>query len=383
MMTSCIGFRLRLFSLAEPSSATSARPAGSSASTPRPTTAGGDRSCAVGPRDAPAARAAAAADAQPDEPADRAAGPRLRPGPPGPRPAADQRHPGPGALGRHRRQSQRGLAGPPPPRPVAADQPAVAGRRLRRAARARAGDAARAATSRSTTRASSSASTASTSAACRARRGGSGSTPRSTSPAATSGPSSRRRRSTRAAKTSQLARRVAADLAAAGWRLERVLSDNGSEFRSGVFGDTVRELGATQTFIRAGRPATNGAVERVQRTILEECWRPSFARSLVPKLTGLTRDLAAYLRFYNEERAHTGRLTQGRTPLRGLDRRPQDEAKMTEMRRYISGAVQARRSIATERPPTESSPRAGPPGAPLRVGARRQARRLMDSPTRR
>ena len=118
--------------------------------------------------------------------------------------------------------------------------------------------------------------------------------------------------------TSALARRVAADLASHGWRLERVLTDNGSEFRSQVFGDTVRELGATQTFIRAGRPATNGAVERVQRTILEECWRPSFARSLVPKLTGLARDLAGYLRFYNEERAHTGRLTRGRTPLEAL-----------------------------------------------------------------
>ena len=117
-----------------------------------------------------------------------------------------------------------------------------------------------------------------------------------------------------AQKTSALARRVAADLAAHGWRLERVLTDNGSEFRSSTFGDTVRALGARQSFIRAGRPATNGAVERVQRTILEECWRPSFARSLVPKLHGLTRDLAAYLRYYNEERAHTGRLTNGQTP---------------------------------------------------------------------
>jgi transposase InsO family protein len=121
-----------------------------------------------------------------------------------------------------------------------------------------------------------------------------------------------------AVRTSALAKRVAADLRSHGWRLERVLSDNGSEFRSGVFGATVHELGAHQTFIRAGRPATNGAVERVQRTILEECWRPSFARSLVPKLTGLTRDLAAYLRYYNEERAHTGRLTQGRTPYEAL-----------------------------------------------------------------
>jgi len=121
-----------------------------------------------------------------------------------------------------------------------------------------------------------------------------------------------------ARRTSALARRVAADLAAQGWRLERVLTDNGSEFRSAEFGRAVQDLGARQTFIRAGRPSTNGAVERVQRTILEECWRPSFARSLVPKLTGLSRDLADYLRFYNEERAHTGRLTNGRTPLQAL-----------------------------------------------------------------
>jgi transposase InsO family protein len=121
-----------------------------------------------------------------------------------------------------------------------------------------------------------------------------------------------------AQRTSALARRVAADLRAMGWRLERALTDNGSEFRSGVFGDTLHELGAVQTFIRPGRPTTNGAVERVQRTILEECWRPSFARSLVPKLGGLVRDLDGYLRFYNTERAHTGRLTGGRTPWQAL-----------------------------------------------------------------
>jgi transposase InsO family protein len=121
-----------------------------------------------------------------------------------------------------------------------------------------------------------------------------------------------------AARTSALAKRVAADLRAHGWRLERVLTDNGSEFRSAVFGDAVRELGAVQTFIRPGRPMTNGTVERVQRTILEECWRPSFARSLVPKLGGLVRDLAGYLAEYNTERAHTGRLTRGRTPYQAL-----------------------------------------------------------------
>ncbi len=121
-----------------------------------------------------------------------------------------------------------------------------------------------------------------------------------------------------AARTSALARRVAADLRSHGWRLERVLTDNGSEFRSQAFGDAVRALGGTQTFIRPGRPQTNGAVERVQRTILEECWRPSFARSLVPKLGGLVRDLEAYLAEYNTGRAHTGRLTRGLTPYQAL-----------------------------------------------------------------
>jgi transposase InsO family protein len=118
--------------------------------------------------------------------------------------------------------------------------------------------------------------------------------------------------------TSDLARRVAADLASRGWHLRRALTDNGSEFRSSVFGDTILDLSAVQTFIHPGRPTSNGSVERVQRTILEECWRPSFARSLVPKIGGLSRDLEHYLAYYNTERAHTGRLTQGRTPYETL-----------------------------------------------------------------
>jgi transposase InsO family protein len=122
------------------------------------------------------------------------------------------------------------------------------------------------------------------------------------------------RRNPSATWTSALARTVAADLAARGWKLERVMSDNASEFRSATFGQTVASLGARQTFIRAGRPQTNGCVERVQQTILDECWKPAFARYLIPKQTGLKLDLERYLRYYNIERAHTGRWTNGRTP---------------------------------------------------------------------
>ncbi len=36
-------------------------------------------------------------------------------------------------------------------------------------------------------------------------------------------------------------------------------------------------------------------MERVQGTILEEWWKPAFARHLIPKQTGLRRDLERYL----------------------------------------------------------------------------------------
>jgi hypothetical protein len=59
---------------------------------------------------------------------------------------------------------------------------------------------------------------------------------------------------------------------------------------------------------------SNGCVERLQLTILEECWRPSFARSLAPKVTALDRDLEEYLDYFNFDRIHNGRLTKGRIP---------------------------------------------------------------------
>lgn len=114
--------------------------------------------------------------------------------------------------------------------------------------------------------------------------------------------------------TSRLARRAARELSAAGWRLERLLVDGGNEFRGDRFRATAAALGARVTQIRAGRPQTNGHVERLHRTILEECWRPAFARSIYVRYTGLKRDLDTYLRYYNTDRTHHGRTTNGRIP---------------------------------------------------------------------
>jgi transposase InsO family protein len=107
---------------------------------------------------------------------------------------------------------------------------------------------------------------------------------------------------------------MARALKAAGWKLGEVTTDNGSEFRARAFGDAVRAVGATQRRIKAGRADSNGCVERLRLTILEECLRPAFARSLAPKITALEKDLDEYLHYFNYDRAHTGRLTQGRVP---------------------------------------------------------------------
>jgi len=91
------------------------------------------------------------------------------------------------------------------------------------------------------------------------------------------------------------------------------MTDHGTEF-AGEFSAALTDLGVEHRRIVAGRPQTNGRVERVHETILEECWKPAFARHLLPNITGLREELRRDLRYYNTGRAHTGRWTRGRTP---------------------------------------------------------------------
>ncbi len=114
--------------------------------------------------------------------------------------------------------------------------------------------------------------------------------------------------------TIPLARRVARELAEAGWQLERVLSDNGNEFRAQRFNQAITALGAHQTRIRAAARRPTDTSSGSHRTILEECWRPAFARFHFPGYTGLHRHLDSYITYYNNHRAHTARTTPGRTP---------------------------------------------------------------------
>ena len=61
-------------------------------------------------------------------------------------------------------------------------------------------------------------------------------------------------------------------------------------------------------------PADQRPRRTPHRTILEECWRPAFARYLQVRFSGLRRDLASYLHDYNHDREHHGRTTDRRCP---------------------------------------------------------------------
>ena len=66
--------------------------------------------------------------------------------------------------------------------------------------------------------------------------------------------------------------------------------------------------------INAGWPQTNGNMEALHRTILDDCWRRAFARFLHLRYTGLKRELETYLRYYNRDRIHHGPLTRRNIP---------------------------------------------------------------------
>jgi transposase InsO family protein len=153
-------------------------------------------------------------------------------------------------------------------------------------------------------------------------------------------------RNPRSRHTRELLHRVAADLAAAGWKLQEVTTDNGSEFRANDFGAAVARLGARQRFIRAGRPNSNGCVERVQLTILEECWRPAFARSLIPRSSGPhPRPRRVPHRLHLRPRPHRT-LTNGRVPADIVFGGPQNQPRTTTTCRHHSGLQRARPRVS-------------------------------------
>jgi transposase InsO family protein len=101
-----------------------------------------------------------------------------------------------------------------------------------------------------------------------------------------------------------------------------VLTDNGREF-CGIPEThpyelllAMNEIEHRTTKIR--HPQTNGFVERMNRTLLDECFRVAGRTTWYQTVEEIQRDLDRFLRYYNLERSHQGYRLKGRTPVQAL-----------------------------------------------------------------
>lgn len=108
-------------------------------------------------------------------------------------------------------------------------------------------------------------------------------------------------------------RRAAAWFRGYGVPVERVMTDNGSCYRSKRFRQAVKGLGARHVRTRPYRPQTNGKAERYIQTALRE-WAYAHA---YPHSRARTAALKPFTQYYNRERPHWG--ISGRSPLQKLE----------------------------------------------------------------
>jgi transposase InsO family protein len=95
--------------------------------------------------------------------------------------------------------------------------------------------------------------------------------------------------------------RAAAWFSGLGIQVEAVMTDNGSCYRSHLWGNTLAANGITHIRIPPRRPQLNGKVERFNRTLLDE-W--AYVRLYTSEIER-TNALAEWLHTYNHHRHHT------------------------------------------------------------------------------
>ena len=111
--------------------------------------------------------------------------------------------------------------------------------------------------------------------------------------------------------------RAAVEFARLGIRIERVLTDNGTNYKR-QFDSAVERLGARHKRTRRYRPQTNGKAERFIKTLLDE-W--AYGRAYRTNRERADA-LPVFVDFYNRRRPHTA--LGGRSPLDAVTNVPGD-----------------------------------------------------------
>lgn len=101
-----------------------------------------------------------------------------------------------------------------------------------------------------------------------------------------------------------------------------ILTDNGREFCGKPDSHPYELLLALENIehrnTKVRSPRTNGFVERMNRTLLDECFRVEGRKTWYIEVDEIQRDLDRFLAYYNLERAHQGYRLKGRTPAQAL-----------------------------------------------------------------
>ena len=107
--------------------------------------------------------------------------------------------------------------------------------------------------------------------------------------------------------------RALAWFAARGIRAERVMTDNGSCYRSRMFGAALRDAGIRHLRTRPYTPKTNGKAERFIQTLIREwAYGATYASS-----DARNRDLPRWLDWFNLRRPHSA--LKGQAPTKALN----------------------------------------------------------------
>jgi transposase InsO family protein len=102
-------------------------------------------------------------------------------------------------------------------------------------------------------------------------------------------------------------------------KLSRVLTDRGTEYCGNPEHHeyelylAVEDIDHSRTKTKS--PQTNGIVERLHKTMLNEFYRISFRKKLYASIGELQDDIDLWIKSYNEERPPQGRWCFGKTPM--------------------------------------------------------------------